>query len=78
MVLIEAKVIDATHLELSRPIAAAQGGTVSVAVSEPGEQDGDREQWLVASAGALARAYGPAEPDYAPSMIREPNREYRP
>lgn len=78
MTLIEAKVIDATHLELSRPIDAAQGGTVSVAVSDPGEPGTEREQWLAASGAALEKAYGPSEPEYSPSMIRVPNREYRP
>jgi hypothetical protein len=33
MVVIKAKIIDATHLELSSPIAAPSGGTVLVSVA---------------------------------------------
>jgi hypothetical protein len=78
MVVIKAKVIDATHLELSRPIAVPDGGTVLVSVAGSGEEDDDRLQWLAASAEALGSAYGESEPVYAPSMVRESNPEYVP
>ncbi|MGO8703245.1 MAG: hypothetical protein ACLQVA_05455 [Candidatus Brocadiia bacterium] len=76
MVLVEAKVLDSTHLELSKPIAAAQGRTVLVSVAERGEKDVDRQQWLAASAAALQAAYGESEPDYPASAVRESNPDY--
>jgi len=76
MVVVEAKVLDSTHLELSRPIAARQGRTVLVSVAESGEQDAERQEWLAAAAGSLQGAYGESEPDYSPSMVRESNPDY--
>ena len=76
MVLVEAKVMDATHLELARPIASEQGRTVFVALAEPGEQDAERRQWLAASAASLDAAYGESEPEYTPAMVRERNPDY--
>ena len=78
MVMIKAKVIDATHLELSRPIAAPEGGTVLVSVAGSDEENDERLQWLAISAEALQSAYGDSEPAYTPSMVREPNPEYAP
>ena len=77
VVLIEAKVVDSTHLELAKPIAARQGRTVLVAVAEAGEEDSERQQWLAASALSLQAAYSDAEPDYPASRIKESNPEYR-
>lgn len=71
MVLVEAKVMDSTHLELSRPIKASRGGTVFVSVAETADQDADRQQWLAQSAASLSAAYGDSEPDYSSAMIRE-------
>ena len=76
MVLIEARVMDSTHLELSRPIAAGQGRTVVVSVAEPAEKDMDRRQWLVKSAASLQAAYGASEPEYTPAMVKERNPDY--
>ncbi len=73
----EAKVVDSTHLELSKPIAERQGRIIIVAVAEGGEEDADRQQWLAASASSLHAAYGESEPDYTNSMIRESNPGYR-
>jgi hypothetical protein len=78
MVVIKAKVIDATHLELSRPIAAPDGGTVLVSVAGSGEEDDERLQWLATSAEALQSAYGESEPAYTLPMLRESNPEYAP
>jgi hypothetical protein len=44
MVLVEAKVVDSTHLELSTPIPTKHGRTVVVSVAEVGERDADRQQ----------------------------------
>ncbi len=64
MVLIEARVMDPTHLELARPIDAPPGGNVVVSVVSPSGDGGDREEWLSLSAGGLAPAYSGSEPDY--------------
>lgn len=76
MVLVEAKVVDSTHLELLRPIGADQGRTVFVSVAESLERDVERQQWLAASCETLRAAYGESEPDYTPSMVRESNPDY--
>lgn len=77
MVLVEAKVIDSTHLELMRPIIAVRGGIVSLTLAESGEEDPERDRWLAASSAALGAAYGESEPDYPPSLIRQTNPDYR-
>ena len=55
MVLVEAKVVDSTHLELSKPIAARQGLTVFVSVVESGQKDAERQQWFAAAASRWDR-----------------------
>ena len=75
MVLVEAKVVDATHLELSRPIATRRGRTVFVSVAESGEKDLERQEWLAVSGDGIRAAYGDSEPDYTPSMVRELNQD---
>ena len=76
MVLVEAKVVDATHLELSKPIAARRGRTVFVSIAESVEKDAERQQWLAAAAASLQAAYGESEPDYSPTMVKESNPDY--
>ena len=76
MVLVSAKVLDSTHLELSKPIVARKGLTVLVSVAEPGEADIERQQWLAVSAQSLCTAYGGSEPDYSASMVKEINPDY--
>jgi hypothetical protein len=74
MVVVEAKVVDSTHLELSQPIQTASGDTVVVSVMKPGEE---REDWLSLSGRRLAEAYGNDEPDYSPDMIKEPKADHK-
>jgi hypothetical protein len=76
MILVEAKVVDSTHLELARPIAADKGRTVFVSVAESRERDSERQQWLTASGNALSAAYGESEPDYKLFMVKESNLDY--
>ena len=76
MVLLEARVMDSTHLELSKPITASQGRMVLVSVAEPAEQDAERRQWLANSAASLRGAYGDSEPEYTSAMVRESNPDY--
>jgi len=78
MFLVKARVVDSTHLELSKPIRTVRGRTVFVSVAEPGEKDAERQQWLAASVESLGYAYGESEPDYTPSMVKESNPDYRP
>ncbi len=77
MVLVKAKVVDSTHLELSKPIAARKGLTVLISVAEPGDEDAERQQWLAASTASLHAAYGDSEPNYSAAMVKESNPEYR-
>ena len=76
MVLVKAKVLDSTHLELSKPIAARKGLTVLVSIAESGDKDAERQQWLAASVASLHAAYGESEPDYPVSMVKESNPDY--
>jgi len=76
MLLVEARVLDSTHLELSSPITVNRGRTVLVALTESAEQDAERRQWLEGAAACLEAAYGDSEPDYDASMVREANPEY--
>ena len=76
MVLLEAKVMDSTHLELSRPIAVSRGRSVVIVVAEPAERSDERRQWIEGGAAGLQAAYGDAEPEYTPAMVRESNPGY--
>jgi len=76
MVLVKAKVVDSTHLALSKPIATRKGLTVLVSVAESGDKNAERQQWLAASAESLHAAYGESEPDYSVSMVKESNPDY--
>jgi len=76
MVLIQAEVVDATHIELSKPIPGPVGRQVLVSVAEPADRDVEYEAWLVVSADGLQSAYGDSEPEYSPSMVKEQNPEY--
>ncbi|MBI3985301.1 MAG: hypothetical protein HY343_00115 [Lentisphaerae bacterium] len=76
MLVVEATVVDATHLELSKPIGTRRGQTVFVSVSESGERDMERQSWLSASSGKLISAYGDSEPVYTTAMVKEHNSDY--
>jgi hypothetical protein len=76
MVFVQAKVVDATHLELSKPIPGPPGRKVLVSVAESSDADGDHEPWLTLSIEGLRSAYGESEPEYGPSTGREQNPEY--
>jgi hypothetical protein len=75
MIVVEAHVMDATHLELTQPIDTPPGGKVVVSVLDPAQGDGERDGWLSFSLGAIASAYGDSEPEYTVGMIKEPNPE---
>ena len=75
MVVIEARVIDSTHLELAGPIGAHQGEHVMVSVIGPGDEE--REAWISFSGRRLQDAYGEAEPEYPLGLVKESNPEYK-
>jgi len=76
MVLVQARVLDSTHLELAKPIAASLGGHVLVVVTESTRADAERQEWLEGSSQSLRNAYGDSEPEYTPSIVREANPGY--
>ncbi len=76
MKFIEAKVVDSTHLELSKPISKQQGQIVHVSVADSAGDEDERREWLSTSASNLNRAYGDSEPEYTDSMVKERNPEY--
>jgi hypothetical protein len=69
---IRARVIDATHLELSSPLDLPLGHKVVISVTEVPEDD-ERPQWLAASADSLRSAYGDSEPEYSLALLKERN-----
>ncbi len=75
MVVVEARVVDPTHLELLEPIEAPLGRKVVVSVRDIGEND-ERELWMTVSERGLLSAYGESEPEYSVDMVREPNPEF--
>ncbi len=41
------------------------------------ENSEERKDWITSSLSYLNNAYGKDEPDYSPSLIKEPNPEYK-
>jgi hypothetical protein len=78
MIVLKARVVDSTHLELSKPIQLPRGETVLVSLTEGAEESRERQEWLAASADGLQSAYGDSEPEYTIEMVRESNTEYVP
>ena len=76
MIVVEARVVDPTHLELTQPIDTPPGGKVVVSVLDPAQGDRERDDWLSLSLRTIALAYGDSEPEYTVGMIKEPNPEY--
>lgn len=76
MVVVQARVLDSTHLELARPIAPGRGGRVFVMIAESTDADAERQPWVDGSSESLRNAYGDSEPEYTPSMVRETNPDY--
>jgi hypothetical protein len=75
---IEARVVDARHLELASAIALPNGSRVRVIVGMADGEGGLQDDWRRYGMGGLSRAYGDDEPDYPESSVREPNPEYSP
>ena len=68
-------------VERGEQFAIARGEKVVARLlpaGDDGAPDTEREDWNRSAMANLARAYGPAEPDYSAAMIIEPNPDYRP
>ncbi len=78
MVVLEARVVDSTHLELSRPIDTPLGRKVVISVTEAKKDMDEHALWLAASAEGLRSAFGDSEPEYTLDMVKEPNPELAP
>ncbi len=76
MTVLEARMVDATHLELAEPIDLPPGRRLVVSVLETAELVDDRKEWLAASGETLRAAYSDSEPEYSLDLIKEPNPEY--
>jgi hypothetical protein len=76
MIVLKAKVVDPTHLELARPIQVSCGQTVLVSLLEGDKDNPEDQDWLAMGAEGLQAAYGDSEPEYTIEMVREPNPEY--
>ena len=76
MTFIEARVIDATHLELETPLDVPLNRKVMVSVARMDEETNERAQWLAASEDTLRNAYGNSEPDYSLDMLQERNPDF--
>ena len=61
MKIISAKVLDATHLELSQPIPAKEGDLIEISI--PDEDEDDR-RWKVVSGQRFLSAYDLADSIY--------------
>lgn len=68
-------IFDGQHIQLEEPYELPAHARLLVTVLPP-EADPDREEFLRFAAQNLARAYGPNEPDYPDSCIKEPNPLY--
>ena len=77
MIVVHARVIDSTHLELAEPISVHHGEPVVVSVSESCDEGSEREEWLALSIEGLGRVYGDDEPDYSSALVKEANPDYR-
>lgn len=77
MNLVEAQVVDATHLELARPIQVPCGARVLVSIAAAG-MDEERAEWVKMSLQRIQSAYGPDEPEYSAATIQTPNPEFEP
>jgi hypothetical protein len=77
MVVVSAKIIDATHLELAKTLTASYGKAVRVFIAEADERDTEDKEWLALSLEGLQSAYGDSEPEYTTAMVKESNPEYK-
>jgi len=77
MLVVSAKIIDATHLELAKPITVSYGKAVRVFIADAAKGDNEDKEWPALSLEGLQSAYGDSEPEYSTAMVKEPNPEYK-
>ena len=70
MVVVEAEVIDSTHLRLSKAIGVGRGRRVIVSLAESTERDVESWQWIAGGTAGFEAAYGDTEPEYTPAMVK--------
>jgi len=75
MQIIDAQVMDPTHLELKSPIKVPHGSKVVISILPP-EIDMEHNQWIQISLQHLQSAYGTNEPDYTLKNISILNPEF--
>lgn len=61
MTIIQAKILDATHLELSQPILAKQGKAILISIPDENEED---HLWREASKKHFLKAYSDQDAIY--------------
>lgn len=77
MELVEAKVIDGSHLKLLQRINVPAGSRVMVSVTPIDDAADENEAWSRIAAEGLVGAYGEAEPEYSVQLIRQHNPEFQ-
>lgn len=74
MQIIEAEVIDESHLKLLNPLETVPGSKIiRIIVALPEDICDDRESWFQLSLQNLEAAYGDDEPGYPAELIKETN-----
>ena len=73
---VQAKVVDSTHLELSKPINIPAGREVKISVLSQELLEQERKEWEKISLQGISDAYAESEPEYPISLVQEPNAEY--
>jgi len=74
---VHARVVDSTHLELSKPISIPAGRQIKITVVSSEDYELDKAEWRDLSLAGISGAYGDDEPEYPLSMVKEPNAEYK-
>ena len=78
MEMIEAQVLDAQHLKLSKRLDIPTGSKIFITITPPKDLAAEHEAWALLSSQGLAKAYGDDEPEYSPASIKKPNPEFQP
>jgi hypothetical protein len=77
MELIEAQVLDESHLKLSHKLTLPPGARIFITISAS-DQVEEEQAWVRLAAQQLEMAYGEEEPDYSVQSIKQPNPDFRP
>ncbi len=78
MIVVDARVVDATHLELTQPINVPRGRKVTVSLAQPEPEHDEHAEWAALGANTLSAAYGDSEPEYTLDLIVDANPEFQP